>query len=59
MTAHERDARAVISHALFQTASFFVWFIVLAAGAGPRVPSGGVTRQGVVLTDLQSPVDCK
>jgi len=33
--------------------------IVLAAGAGPRVSSGGVTRQGVVLTDLQSPVDCK
>ena len=33
--------------------------IVLAAGAGPRVPSGGVTRQGVVPTDLQSPVDCK
>jgi hypothetical protein len=33
--------------------------LVLAAGAGTRAPSGGVTRQGVVLTDLQSPVDCR
>ena len=24
------------------------------SNAGPRVPRGGVTRQGVVLTDLQS-----
>ena len=32
---------------------------MLATGAGPRAPSGGVTRQGVVLTDLESPVDCK
>ena len=26
--------------------------------AGPRVPSGGVTRQGVVLTDLQCVLLC-
>ena len=32
---------------------------VLLAGAGPRVSSGGVTRQTVVLTGPQSPVDCK
>ena len=31
---------------------------VFAADTGPRVPSGGVTRQGV-LTDHQSPVDCQ
>jgi|LauGreDrversion4_2_1035121.scaffolds.fasta_scaffold3041918_1 hypothetical protein len=24
-----------------------------------RAPRGGVTRQGVVLTDLQSPLDCQ
>ena len=30
--------------------------IVLTANAGPRVPSGGDTRRGVVLTDLQSPI---
>ena len=34
-------------------------FSVLAAVAGPRVPGGGVTRQGVALTDLQSLVDCQ
>jgi len=27
--------------------------------AGPRAPRGGVTRQGVVLIDLQSLVDCQ
>jgi hypothetical protein len=27
--------------------------------AGPRVPRGGVTRQGVVLTDFQSLVECQ
>jgi hypothetical protein len=27
--------------------------------SGPRVPRGGVTRQGVVLTDLQSLVHCQ
>jgi hypothetical protein len=27
--------------------------------AGPRVPRGGVTRQGVVLTELQSLLDCQ
>ena len=27
--------------------------------AGPRVPRGGVGRQGVVLTDFQSLVDCQ
>ena len=32
---------------------------VLAAVAGPRVPRGGVTRHGVVLTDLQSLIDCQ
>ena len=31
--------------------------IVLSADIGPRVPGGGVTRQGVVLTDLESLVD--
>ena len=31
--------------------------VVLAAG--PRVPRGGVTRQGVALTELQSLVDCQ
>jgi len=34
-------------------------FSVLAAVAGPRVPGGGVTRQSVALTDLQSLVDCQ
>ena len=29
------------------------------AYAGARAPSGGVTRQGVVLTDLQSLFDCQ
>ena len=33
--------------------------MVLATGVGPRVPIGGNTRQGVVHTDLQSPVDCE
>ena len=32
--------------------------IVLATGAGPRAPSGGVTRQGVVLTDLECVLLC-
>jgi hypothetical protein len=32
---------------------------VLAVNAGARVPRGGVTRQGVVLTDLQSLCDCQ
>jgi hypothetical protein len=27
--------------------------------AGPRAPRGGVTRQGVLLTDLQSLLDCQ
>jgi hypothetical protein len=27
--------------------------------AGARAPRGGVTRQGVVLTDLQSLLDCQ
>jgi len=31
---------------------------VLAVNAGNRAPRGGVTRQGVVLTDLQSLLDC-
>ena len=33
--------------------------IVLAANAGPRVPRGDVTRQGGVLPDLESLVDCQ
>jgi hypothetical protein len=33
--------------------------IVIAAEAGPRVPRGGVTRQGVVLSDFQSLVVCQ
>jgi hypothetical protein len=33
--------------------------IVLAVHAGARAPRGGVTRQGVVLTDLQSLLDCQ
>jgi hypothetical protein len=32
---------------------------VLAVNAGARVPRGGVTRQGVVLTDFQSFLDCQ
>ena len=32
---------------------------VLAVNAGARAPSGGVTRQGAVLTDLQSLCDCQ
>ncbi len=32
---------------------------VLAVNAGARAPRGGVTRKGVVLTDLQSPCDCQ
>ena len=32
---------------------------VLAVNAGARAPRGGVTRQGVVLTDLQSLCDCQ
>jgi hypothetical protein len=32
---------------------------VLAVNAGNRAPRGGVTRQGVVLTDLQSLLDCQ
>jgi hypothetical protein len=32
---------------------------VLAVNAGARAPRGGVTRQGVVLTDLQSLLDCR
>ena len=31
----------------------------LAVNAGARAPRGGVTRQGVVLTDLQSLGDCQ
>ena len=27
--------------------------------AGARAPRGGVTRPGVVLTDLESPLDCQ
>ena len=43
-----------------RSATYPYWSrIVLATDAGPRAPSGGVTRQGVVHTDLQSPVDCK
>jgi hypothetical protein len=33
--------------------------IVLAVNARARAPRGGVTRQGVVLTDLQSLLDCQ
>ena len=32
---------------------------VLAVNAGAREPRGGVTRQGIVLTDLQSLRDCQ
>ncbi len=32
---------------------------VLAVNAGARAPSGGVAQQGVVLTDLQSLLDCQ
>jgi hypothetical protein len=32
---------------------------VLAVKAGARAPIGGVTRQGVVLTDLHSLLDCQ
>ena len=32
---------------------------VLTVNAGARAPRGGVTRQGVVLTDLQSLLDCQ
>ena len=32
---------------------------VLAVIAGARAPRGGVTRQGVVLTDLMSLLDCQ
>ena len=32
---------------------------VLAVNAGARAPRGGVTRQGVVLTDLPSLCDCQ
>jgi hypothetical protein len=32
---------------------------VLAVNAGARAPRGGVTRQGAVLTDLQSLCDCQ
>ena len=31
----------------------------LAVNAGARAPRGGVTRQGVVLTDLKSFFDCQ
>ena len=31
----------------------------LAVNAGARAPRGGVPRQGVVLTDLQSLSDCQ
>jgi hypothetical protein len=33
--------------------------IVLVAHAGVRAPRTGVTRQGVVLTDLKSLLDCQ
>ena len=33
--------------------------IILAVNAGARAPRGGVTRQGVVLTDLPSHLDCQ
>jgi hypothetical protein len=33
--------------------------IVLSVNAGARAPRGGVTRQGVVLTDFQSLRDCQ
>jgi hypothetical protein len=32
---------------------------LLAVNAGARAPRGGVTRQGVVLTDLRSLCDCQ
>jgi hypothetical protein len=32
---------------------------ILAVNTGARAPRGGVTRQGVVLTDLQSLCDCQ
>ena len=32
--------------------------LTLSHSAGARSPRGGVTRQGVVLTDLQSLLDC-
>ena len=32
---------------------------VLAVNDGARAPRGGVARQGVVLTDLQSLRDCQ
>jgi hypothetical protein len=31
----------------------------IAVNAGARAPRGGVTRQGVVLTDLKSLRDCQ
>ena len=36
-----------------------VEYSILAVNAGARAPRGGVTRQGVVLTDLQSLRDCQ
>ncbi len=33
--------------------------LMLTLNAGALAPRGGVTRQGVVLTDLQSLLDCQ
>jgi hypothetical protein len=41
----------------FQSGQNFIYLLggrVLAVNAGARAPGGGVTRQGVVLSDLQS-----
>jgi hypothetical protein len=35
------------------------WIYLMASILHLRAPRGGVTRQGVVLTDLQSLCDCQ
>jgi hypothetical protein len=47
------------SRVLSLSRSLFLSLSYSLPSAGPRVPRGGVTRQGVVLTDFQSFVDCQ
>ena len=39
--------------------SLFKGFMIPPLPPPPPLPRGGVTRQGVVLTDLQSLLDCQ
>ena len=54
MSEHPCARRQGVSHDQTESGG-----IVLAVICWARAPTGGVTRQGVALTDLESLLDCQ